>query len=75
MMAVDLYEIRNGKLGRKVRPTTTAVIAWDALKTVDMVSVEFSNGERCGTCGKDDQGIHTSEGGVAFKMRLRIAGR
>ena len=75
MTAIDLYEIRNGKLGRKVRPTTTAGIAWDALKTVDMVSDEFSNGERCGTCGKDDQGIHTSEGGAAFKMRLRIAGR
>lgn len=75
MTAMELYEIRGGRLGRKVRPTTTAGIAWEALKTVDMVSDEFSNGEHCGTCGKDDQGIHTSEGGAAFKMRLRIAGR
>lgn len=75
MTAAELYEIRGGKLGRKVKPTTTAGIAWEALKTVDMVGAEFSPGESCGICGKDDQGIHTAEGGAAFKMRLRIAGR
>jgi TldD protein len=75
MTAMELYEIRGGQLGRKVKPTSVAGIAWDALKTVDMVGAEFSGGEMCGTCGKDDQGIHTAEGGAAFKMRLKIAGR
>ena len=75
MTAAELYEIRGGKLGRKVKPTSVAGIAWNALKTVDMVSSDFNGGEMCGYCGKNDQDIRTAEGGAAFKMRLRIAGR
>lgn len=75
MLAQEIYEIRNGKVSRKVYPTTVAGLAWDALKTVTMVSREFEMEKYCGTCGKDDQGIHTASGGAAFKMRLNFAGR
>ena len=44
------YEIKNGKLGRALLDTTVTGVAFDMLKTVDMVSdkVEWSSSGFCG---------------------------
>lgn len=68
------YEIVDGKLGCPIKPTMTAGIAWDALKTVTMVSDNFCNSKDCGICGKK-QSIPTSQGGPEMKMRLNIGGQ
>lgn len=74
MMVGEGYEIVGGKIGRPIKPTMTAGIAWDALRTVTMVSDRFVNSKLCGTCGKK-QGISTSQGGPEFKLRLTIGGK
>ena len=45
------YEIKNGKLGKAILDTTVSGVAFEMLKTVDMVSdkVEWV---ASGTCGK-----------------------
>lgn len=67
------YEINNGKLGRPIRPTSCTGIAWEVLKSVDMISNHFENPKNCGICGKK-QGIPTSQGGPEMKLRLCIGG-
>jgi TldD protein len=59
------YEIKNGKLGKAILDTTVSGVAFDMLKTVDMVSdsVTWSAG---GTCGKK-QMMPVSMGGPAIK--------
>lgn len=68
------YEIVNGKLARKIHPTLTSGLAWDALKTVSMVSDRFVDSKDCGICGKK-QAIPTSQGGPEMKLKLSISGR
>ncbi len=74
MVVSEGYEIVKGKLGRPIRDTNCAGVAWDALKTVDMVSSNFQNSKGCGMCGKK-QGIETSSGGPEMKLRLNLAGK
>lgn len=67
------YEIRNGKLGRAIRDTTISGVAFETLKTVDMLSDEI--GWACsGYCGKK-QAMAVSDGGPAVKCKINIGGR
>lgn len=45
------YEIKKGKLGRAILDTTITGVAFDMLKTVDMVS-DTMHWSGAGTCGK-----------------------
>lgn len=67
------YEIKNGRLGRALLDTTVSGVAFEMLKTVDMVSdsVEWSAG---GTCGKK-QMMACCMGGPALRCKLLIGGR
>jgi TldD protein len=74
MFGVTLgYEIKNGKLGKALRDTTISGIAFDVLKTVDMVSDQMK--WNCsGMCGKK-QWIPVSDGGPAIKCKVNIGGK
>lgn len=74
MVVSSGYEIVNGKLGNRINPTLTSGLAWDALKTVSMVSDHFVDSKDCGICGKK-QAIPTSQGGPEMKLRLSISGK
>lgn len=67
------YEIKNGKLARAIRDTTISGVAFDMLKTVDMVSDEhrWSSG---GMCGKK-QLIPVAMGGAALRCKVNVGGR
>lgn len=67
------YEIVNGKLGRGLRDTTVAGVAFDMLKTITMVSddMTWSHG---GMCGKK-QMIPVGMGGPAVRCRISLGGR
>ncbi len=67
------YEIRNGKLGRALLDTTVSGVAFDMLKTVDMVSdkVEWTS---AGFCGKK-QPMAVGMGGPHMRCKIMIGGR
>ena len=67
------YEIKNGKLGRAILDTTVSGIAFDMLRSVDMVSdtVVWS---AAGMCGKK-QPISVGMGGPQLRCRIMIGGR
>lgn len=67
------YEIKGGKLGRAIKDTTIAGVAFDVLKSVTMVSDEmkWSSG---GMCGKK-QSIPAGMGGPAIKCKINLGGR
>ncbi len=67
------YEIKNGKLGRAVKDTTVSGVAFEVLKTADMVSdtVTWTNS---GMCGKK-QSIPVGMGGPAIKVQINVGGR
>ena len=67
------YEIKNGKLGRALLDTTVSGIAFDMLKTVDMVSDEVV-WSSSGFCGKK-QMMPVGMGGPALRCRITIGGR
>lgn len=67
------YEIKNGKLGRAIRDTTISGVAFETLKTVDMLSDEISWASS-GYCGKK-QPMPVSDGGPAVKCKINIGGR
>lgn len=67
------YEIKNGKLGKAIRDTTISGVAFDMLKTVDMLSDEVSWASS-GYCGKK-QPMPVSDGGPAVKCKINIGGR
>lgn len=67
------YEIKNGKLGKAIKDTTISGVAFDMLKTVDMVSDEFHVGTT-GFCGKKQRMI-VSHGGPSLKCRVHVGGR
>jgi len=74
MFAITMgYEIKNGKLGRAIKDTTISGIAFDVLKTVDMVSSDMS-WSSAGMCGKK-QLIPVGMGGPAIKCKVNIGGR
>ena len=74
MFGVNMgYEIKNGKLGKALLDTTVSGVAFDMLKTVDMVSDEVT-WTSSGYCGKK-QPMPVGMGGPALKCRLTIGGR
>ncbi|MDR2543830.1 MAG: TldD/PmbA family protein [Treponema sp.] len=74
MFSVDLgYEIKNGKLGRPIRETTISGVAFEMLKTVDMVSDDMV-WDCSGFCGKK-QAMTVGMGGPAIRCDINIGGR
>lgn len=74
MFSVDLgYEIKNGKIGKAIRETTISGVAFEMLKTVDMVSDDMA-WEISGFCGKK-QPMTTGMGGPALRCDMNIGGR
>ncbi len=67
------YRIKNGKLDEAIRNTTISGIAFDVLKTVDMVSDEMK-WNCAGMCGKK-QPIPVGMGGPAIKCRVNVGGK
>lgn len=67
------YEIKNGRLGRAILDTTISGIAFDMLKTVDMVG-DTMEWESSGFCGKK-QPMPVGLGGPAIKCKVNIGGR
>ncbi len=67
------YEIKNGRLGRPLRDTTISGVAFDMLKTVDMVSDEMK-WVSAGVCGKK-QPMPVGMGGPALRCRVNVGGR
>lgn len=67
------YEIKKGKLGRALLDTTISGVAFDMLKTVDMVgdTVVWSSS---GFCGKK-QPMPVGMGGPALRCKVMIGGR
>ena len=74
MFGVPLgYEIRGGKLGNAIKDTTISGVAFDVLKTIDMISSDMS-WSAGGMCGKK-QWIPVGMGGPAIKCQVNIGGR
>lgn len=67
------YEIKHGKLGRAILDTTISGVAFEMLKTVDMVS-DTITWSSSGYCGKK-QAMPVSLGGPALRCRVNIGGR
>ena len=67
------YEIKKGKLGNAIRETNISGVAFEMLKTVDMVSDDMS-WECSGFCGKK-QAMTAGMGGPAIRCDLNIGGR
>ena len=67
------YEIKKGKIGKALLDTTISGVAFDMLKTVDMVSDKM---EWCssGFCGKK-QPMPVGMGGPALRCKVKIGGR
>jgi TldD protein len=67
------YEIKKGKLGRAIRDTTISGVAFEMLKTVDMLSDSLV--WTCvGMCGKK-QPMPVGMGGPAVKCKINMGGR
>lgn len=67
------YEIKKGKLGRAIRDTTISGVAFEMLKTVDMLSDSLI--WSCnGFCGKK-QPMPVGMGGPAVKCKVNMGGR
>jgi len=74
MFAVNQgYEIKNGKLGKAILDTTISGIAFDMLKTVDMVSDDMT-WVSFGMCGKK-QPMPVGMGGPAIRCKVNLGGR
>ncbi len=67
------YEIKKGKLGRAIRDTTISGVAFEMLKTVDMLSDQLI-WTCAGMCGKK-QPMPVGMGGPAVKCRVNMGGR
>ena len=67
------YEIKKGRLGRALLDTTVSGVAFDMLKTVDMVSDQVIWASS-GFCGKK-QIMPVGMGGPALRCRITIGGR
>ncbi len=67
------YEIKNGKLGRALLDTTISGVAFEMLKTVDMLS-DTMTWSSSGFCGKK-QPMPVGLGGPAVKCKVTIGGR
>ena len=67
------YEIKNGKLGRGLRETTVSGVAFEMLKTVDMISDDMY-WDISGFCGKK-QAMTCSMGGPAIRCDINVGGK
>ncbi len=67
------YEIKKGKLGRAILDTTISGVAFEMLKTVDMVSDRMVWASS-GMCGKK-QPMPVGMGGPALRCRVTVGGR
>lgn len=67
------YEIKNGKLGKALRDTTISGVAFNMLKTVDMLSDSVA-WDFAGYCGKK-QPMPVSMGGPSIRCKVNIGGR
>lgn len=67
------YEIKHGKLGRAIRDTTISGVAFEMLKTVDMLSDDMV-WSSSGMCGKK-QPMPVGMGGPAVKCKVNVAGK
>ena len=67
------YEIKAGKIGKALLDTTISGVAFDMLKTVDMVSDEMVWASS-GFCGKK-QPMPVGMGGPALRCKVKIGGR
>ena len=67
------YEIKKGKLGKALLDTTISGVAFEMLKTVDMVSDKLV-WVRSGMCGKK-QPMPVGMGGPALRCKVKIGGR
>lgn len=67
------FEIKNGKLGRAILDTTISGVAFEMLKTVDMVSDTVEWGSS-GFCGKK-QPMPVGLGGPAIRCEVMVGGR
>ena len=67
------YEIKEGKLGKAILDTTISGVAFEMLKTVDMVSGEMA-WSSSGYCGKK-QMMPVGLGGPALRCQVMIGGR
>ncbi len=67
------YEIKNGKLGRPILDTTISGVAFEMLKTVDMVSDEVTWASS-GMCGKK-QPMPVGMGGPALRCKITVGGK
>jgi len=74
MFSVDEgYEIKNGKLGKAIKETTVSGVAFEMLKTVDMISDDM-HWDVSGFCGKK-QPMTTGMGGPALRCDINIGGK
>lgn len=67
------YEIKNGKLGKALLDTTVSGIAFEMLKTVDMIS-DHVTWSSSGFCGKK-QRMPAAMGGPEIRCKINIGGR
>ncbi len=67
------YEIKNGKKGKAILDTTVSGVAFEMLKTVDMVGNRML-WSSSGMCGKK-QPMPVGMGGPALRCRINIGGR
>lgn len=67
------YEIKNGKLGRALLDTTISGVAFEMLKTVDMVS-DTVTWASSGMCGKK-QPMPVGMGGPALRCKVNVGGK
>ncbi|MCL2285340.1 MAG: TldD/PmbA family protein [Firmicutes bacterium] len=67
------YEIKNGKLGKAIKETTISGVAFEMLKTVDMLSDDMV-WDVSGFCGKK-QAMTVGMGGPAIRCDINIGGR
>ena len=67
------YEIKHGKLGKALLDTTVSGVAFDMLKTVDMIGDEIV-WSSSGYCGKK-QLMPVGMGGPALRCKITIGGR
>ena len=74
MFSVELgYEIKKGKIGKAIRETTISGVAFEMLKTVDMISDDMV-WTVSGFCGKK-QPMTVGMGGPALRCDVNIGGR
>jgi TldD protein len=66
------YEIKQGKIGQAIKDTSISGVAFDMLKTIDMVGNDM-HWKNAGMCGKK-QPMPVSMGGPSLRCRIHMGG-